>query len=113
MNHARTRDIARVFISCSKRQRSSGRERAHADCQPGELLLTEPHVSDAECSRWLGTPVPVEGQRLVWARPSELDSFPMPPADVPLLPTVRAAMIATARYALRDSVQVVVIMLAP
>ena len=38
------------------------------------------------CRKWQGTPVPREGQRLAWARKGELRTFPMPPADLPLLP---------------------------
>ncbi len=52
----------------------------------------------AECNRWAGTPTPLEGQQLTWAQAADLDAFPMPPADVPLLPAVRAAMAAAARY---------------
>ncbi len=53
----------------------------------------------AECDKWAGTPTPLEGQQLAWARAADLEAFPMPPADVPLLPAVRAAMVAAARYA--------------
>ena len=53
----------------------------------------------AECIRWVGTPAPVEGQRLAWARAPDLEAFPMPPADVPLLPAVRAAMASATRCA--------------
>ena len=37
------------------------------------------------CRVWHGTPIPREGQRLVWVRPKELQNYPMPPADVPLV----------------------------
>ena len=60
-------------------------------------ILTGVLCTAAECRQWVGTPVPVEGQRLFWARRADLDSFAMPPADVPLLPTVRAAMVAAER----------------
>jgi len=41
------------------------------------------------CRRWEGTVTPREGQKLAWARASELKSYPMPPADVPLIPILR------------------------
>ncbi|TNC74267.1 8-oxo-dGTP diphosphatase MutT [Rubellimicrobium roseum] len=41
------------------------------------------------CRRWQGTPQPREGQQLAWARASELRRYPMPPADVPLIPILR------------------------
>ena len=41
------------------------------------------------CRRWGGTPAPQEGQRLAWARVERLRDYPMPPADVPLVPILR------------------------
>lgn len=41
------------------------------------------------CRKWEGVPQPKEGQTLAWARPSELRNYPMPPADVPLIPILR------------------------
>ncbi|RVV97876.1 8-oxo-dGTP diphosphatase MutT [Mesobaculum littorinae] len=41
------------------------------------------------CRRWQGTPVAKEGQTLSWARVGELRSYPMPPADIPLIPILR------------------------
>jgi 8-oxo-dGTP diphosphatase len=41
------------------------------------------------CRRWNGTPRGLEGQRLVWARPSALGDYPMPAADRPLIPHLR------------------------
>ena len=41
------------------------------------------------CRKWEGTPEPREGQRLAWARVNELRSYPMPPADIPLIPILR------------------------
>jgi 8-oxo-dGTP diphosphatase len=29
-----------------------------------------------------------EGQELAWAKPAQLKDYPMPPADVPLIPTL-------------------------
>jgi 8-oxo-dGTP diphosphatase len=37
------------------------------------------------CRRWNGIVDPQEGQTVKWARPSELRSYPMPPADIPLV----------------------------
>lgn len=33
---------------------------------------------------WKGEPVPLEGQAFDWVRPSDLASYPAPPADIPL-----------------------------
>jgi 8-oxo-dGTP diphosphatase len=41
------------------------------------------------CRRWQGTPVPREGQRLAWVRPARMADYPMPPADLPLIPVLR------------------------
>ena len=41
------------------------------------------------CRRWQGTPQPREGQELAWVRASDLARYPMPPADLPLVPILR------------------------
>ena len=41
------------------------------------------------CRKWEGVPHPREGQRLAWARSDSLRDYPMPPADVPLVPILR------------------------
>ena len=41
------------------------------------------------CRRWQGVPQAREGQVLKWARARELTDYPMPPADVPLIPILR------------------------
>ncbi len=41
------------------------------------------------CRKWEGIPVSQEGQRLKWVRVQDLRSYPMPPADLPLLPMLR------------------------
>jgi 8-oxo-dGTP diphosphatase len=38
------------------------------------------------CRRWSGTVMPIEGQELKWVRPQRLRDYPMPAADVPLIP---------------------------
>lgn len=38
------------------------------------------------CRRWDGQPAPHEHQALAWAYPCQLNAFPMPPADAPLVP---------------------------
>jgi 8-oxo-dGTP diphosphatase len=38
------------------------------------------------CRRWSGTVSAREGQELAWVRPNRLRSYPMPPADIPLIP---------------------------
>ncbi len=41
------------------------------------------------CRRWQGLPIPREGQVLAWAKAAELSKYPMPPADIPLIPILR------------------------
>ncbi len=41
------------------------------------------------CRKWEGVPDAREGQRLAWARASALQNYPMPPADLPLIPILR------------------------
>ncbi len=41
------------------------------------------------CRVWKGTPTPREGQELAWVRPVRLGDYPMPPADAPLVATLR------------------------
>lgn len=41
------------------------------------------------CRKWQGTPVSREGQTLRWVRPGDLRDYPMPPADIPLIPVLR------------------------
>ena len=38
------------------------------------------------CRRWEGRAVAKEGQQLAWVRPQKLKDYPMPPADLPLIP---------------------------
>lgn len=41
------------------------------------------------CRIWRGEPVPKEGQDIAWVRPVRLGDYPMPPADAPLVATLR------------------------
>ncbi len=41
------------------------------------------------CRKWNGTPQPREGQTLKWVAPIDLDEYPMPPADLPLVGLLR------------------------
>jgi 8-oxo-dGTP diphosphatase len=41
------------------------------------------------CRRWQGIATPREGQNLAWVRPAALRDYPMPPADLPLIPVLR------------------------
>jgi 8-oxo-dGTP diphosphatase len=41
------------------------------------------------CRRWEGTVMPQEGQAIKWVKPRDLNSYPMPPADLPLIPMLR------------------------
>ncbi|KPF84738.1 NTP pyrophosphohydrolase [alpha proteobacterium AAP38] len=38
---------------------------------------------------WKGTPTPLEGQQLAWVKPVRMVDYPMPPADIPLIPILR------------------------
>ena len=38
------------------------------------------------CRRWQGQVIGAEGQQIAWVRPLKLRDYPMPPADVPLIP---------------------------
>jgi 8-oxo-dGTP diphosphatase len=44
------------------------------------------------CRRWEGTVTAREGQQLAWVRPNRLRDYPMPPADVPLIPHLTALL---------------------
>jgi len=41
------------------------------------------------CRNWDGEIEPREGQEIAWVRPNRLSSYPMPPADAPLVPWLR------------------------
>ncbi len=41
------------------------------------------------CRKWNGIPQAKEGQTLKWVKPNELRDYPMPAADVPLIPILR------------------------
>jgi 8-oxo-dGTP diphosphatase len=38
------------------------------------------------CRRWEGTITAMEGQQLTWVKPNRLRDYPMPAADIPLIP---------------------------
>src|ERR687897_548895 len=38
------------------------------------------------CRRWEGFVQPLEGQSLAWVKPRDLRTYPMPEADLPLIP---------------------------
>ncbi len=38
------------------------------------------------CRRWEGEVIAREGQKLAWVRATKLSDYPMPPADLPLIP---------------------------
>jgi 8-oxo-dGTP diphosphatase len=40
------------------------------------------------CRRWTGFVTPRENQQLKWVFPKDLRSYPMPPADAPLIPAL-------------------------
>ena len=41
------------------------------------------------CRKWDGIVQGREGQALAWVRPADLRNYPMPPADLPLIPILR------------------------
>jgi 8-oxo-dGTP diphosphatase len=41
------------------------------------------------CRKWQGTVRSLEGQALAWVAPNRLRDYPMPPADLPLIPILR------------------------
>ena len=41
------------------------------------------------CRKWQGIPQGIEGQKLAWVAPDRLRDYPMPPADLPLIPILR------------------------
>lgn len=41
------------------------------------------------CRKWVGQPVPQEGQMLAWVKPRKMKDYPMPPADIPLVAILR------------------------
>ena len=41
------------------------------------------------CRRWEGIATGREGHTLAWVRPEKLRDYPMPPADIPLIPILR------------------------
>lgn len=41
------------------------------------------------CRNWEGEIIPREGQEIAWVRANRLQNYPMPPADLPLLPFLR------------------------
>ncbi len=45
------------------------------------------------CRRWEGTVTAREGQALAWVRPNRLRDYPMPPADLPLIPHLQGLLL--------------------
>ena len=41
------------------------------------------------CRVWKGIVAAQEGQRIAWVFPKDFDKYPMPPADIPLIPVLR------------------------
>lgn len=41
------------------------------------------------CRKWKGIPSGREGQKLAWSRAADLNKYPMPPADLPIVPILR------------------------
>jgi 8-oxo-dGTP diphosphatase len=45
------------------------------------------------CRRWEGTVAARENQALAWVRPNRLRDYPMPPADLPLIPHLQELLL--------------------
>lgn len=43
------------------------------------------HMSLFTCCRWEGIPSPQEGQKMQWVLPNELNAYPMPEANTPVI----------------------------
>lgn len=41
------------------------------------------------CRKWEGIVSPQEGQQVKWVKPADLRNYPMPAADVPMIPILR------------------------
>ena len=41
------------------------------------------------CRKWAGVARGAEGQNLSWVKPAQFREYPMPPADLPLIPILR------------------------
>ena len=41
------------------------------------------------CRKWDGIVQGKEGQELAWVRAQDLNKYPMPPADIPIIPILR------------------------
>jgi 8-oxo-dGTP diphosphatase len=41
------------------------------------------------CRKWTGSPRAIEGGALQWVRPNRLRNYPMPAADLPLIPILQ------------------------
>lgn len=69
------------------------KEELGIEVRPEKLLLTVTHeyktkIVDLhifECSIVKGTPAPMEGQGMKWARPGELSSYTFPPPDIKII----------------------------
>ena len=44
------------------------------------------------CRSWAGEPRPLDATALAWLRPSEMNAYPMPPADAPLIPILERVL---------------------
>lgn len=49
------------------------------------------------CRTWEGEVAPQEGQEIAWVRANRLQTYPMPPADIPLIPSLRDLLVTLDR----------------
>jgi 8-oxo-dGTP diphosphatase len=59
---------------------------AFASCAYDDFHLLMPVW---QTNSWRGNPSAREGQRLAWVAVEDLDKYPMPPADIPLIDTLK------------------------
>lgn len=78
------------------------REELSIEINPADLepIIFASHAYDAfhllmpvfGCRSWSGALTPREGQEIAWSTAAQLTDYAMPPADVPLIPALRAYM---------------------
>ena len=88
----------RFSETCSSIERSCGKwagGEAHTSCLAPIAFASHGYekfhllMPVFACRKWNGTPQPREGQTLKWVAPMELNKYPMPPADLPLVGLLR------------------------
>lgn len=47
-----------------------------------------------QCARWSGEPAALDGQRLSWVHPNDMDATVMPPADAPFIDCLKQLIVS-------------------